>query len=154
MSGFNVNENDIRNLQEKFDNMQFSEQKKVIRGVYNRCANILKKQTKANLSKITTSKGVRVKMSNKWSKGIRHRVRFNQGKESSVTVHIMGYYKLKWFEKPIKTRYTKKGYHRGTLKPNYFFKSAKSQSSNKMQNEMSNSMQKNINKIWNKRTRS
>jgi hypothetical protein len=53
---------------------------------------------------------------------MRRGIKVSVDKEATYSkVHIMGDYRLKWFEMGTKPRQTKKGYSRGFIKPAYFF---------------------------------
>ena len=63
-----------------------------------------------------------------------------------VIVHIMGDYRLKFFEKGTKLRKTKKGAERGLIKPHHFFANARN-SENEITDAVHNSITNALNKI-------
>lgn len=111
-------------------------------------ADALKSKTIYNLRKPTLNKGVKVRP----NKTI-----------NEVQVNIMGDYRLKWFEKGTKDRYTKghkvtgyidphhlrrtgKGGYRGRMIARYFFKSAR-EDEESVYNAMMSSITESLNKI-------
>lgn len=91
-------------------------------------SNKLAEQTKQQLrSKI----GSAASSPNWWDgKPLDGGIRVNAEKDyCEVNVNIMGDFRLKFFERGTKFRQTKKGYNRGSMKPIYFFKSARANES-------------------------
>jgi hypothetical protein len=80
----------------------------------------LQSLTKRNLRK------THINYDNSMLKGIRLKV---DKSYNEVRVDILGDYRLKWFEKGTKDRRTRKGFFRGRIKANYFFKDARSSKS-------------------------
>jgi hypothetical protein len=100
-------------------------------------------QTKENLRK---SMGAKAASREKHKKSLIEGVRMKTDKVyDSVTIDILGEYRLKWFEKGTKDRYTKKRWYRGRIKPLYFFQNTISDE-NKIVNNIKESVIKQIRK--------
>ena len=65
---------------------------------------------------------------------------------NEVKVHIMGDFRLKFFEKGTKERLTKKGASRGSIKPLYFFRTAR-QNESEIDSAIFRSLDEQLNKI-------
>lgn len=106
------------------DRLIESDFKKVWRNALKKSANILVKETKtklvANMGSAATHKSL------KYGKSLRQGVKSSVRKDATeAKVHIMGDFRLKFFEKGTKERYTRKGsYSRGKIAPplNFFAK--------------------------------
>lgn len=110
-----------------FSKLSPKKQKQAYRNTLRKGAMILQKETKSQLKR-TGIKGISKKPKNaKWKSmisGIKYRVRKN-GEEAKV--HIMGEFRLKFFEMGTNIRVTRKGKSRGRIKPyRYFAKSKES----------------------------
>lgn len=66
-------------------------------------------------------------------------------------VHIMGEFRLKWFEKGTSLRKTSKGWNRGSIKPKWFFKSAVVEKSKEAQSTLDDNIRESIMKAWNRK---
>ena len=138
-----VDEKQVLNM---FAELDIKKQKQVYRTALRRASGILTKQARTNLRPLV--KTSISKKSTKTGKTLSSGIRVRLDKEATQsTVHIMGDYRLKWFEKGTSLRKTKKGYSRGSFKPTYFFRSAKQQSENQIFSEMSNIILESIVKI-------
>lgn len=112
---------DAKDVLTLFAKLSPKKQKQVYRNVMKKGAVILQNETKSQLKR-TGIKGVsrRPKKAN-WKpmiSGIKYRVRKN-GEEAKV--HIMGEFRLKFFEMGTNIRLTKKGISRGRIKQAYKF---------------------------------
>jgi hypothetical protein len=115
---------DDKNLLETFDTLSDKEfTSRVIMKALKETGKSLVDQTKDNLRK---SMGAKATSKGKHKKALVEGVRMKIDKVyDSVTVDILGEYRLKWFEKGTKkARYTKKKQYRGVLEPLYFFQKA------------------------------
>lgn len=124
MSNFNI-EVDSKEVIAAFERLADTDMKKVWRSTLRKASKPLVQETKKQLilalGKIATRKSA------KWGKSLRQGVKASFRKDKNTAkVHIMGDFRLKWFEKGTKKRYTKKGgYNRGFMKPINFFKKAR-----------------------------
>ena len=114
---------DAKQVIQMFRDLDHREQKKVYKTALRKAAGILIKETRSNLRNIVKGKITNKKKDYKrtLSTGIRSSVD-REGTQASV--HIMGEYRLKWFEKGTNLRRTNKGYNRGAMKAHYFFRDA------------------------------
>lgn len=123
-----------------FSEFSTDKMRKISKKVLGKGASMLVKQAKENF-KGTTSKfnSTASNAKHKWhskvnkagqvtfkslSDGIRYSIN-KSGDEAKV--NIMGDFRLKWFEKGTKDRTTKKGYNRGSMTGDWFFKRAQQQ---------------------------
>lgn len=151
-------EADVRELEKKFEAMSFKDTKKVYQSTLTQSANIVKKQTKANLKSIVTLSG-RLKVSKPMQAGIKARTIIKSSKVMYSLVHIMGDYRLRWYELGTKDRLVKrkkrggsmlkKERYTGFMSAHKFFYSAQLQTKDKVFKEMEIRIATNINKIWN-----
>src|SRR5574344_1952910 len=83
--------------------------------------------TKATKARIKSSLGKVASVKNKRSgKSLLQGVKVKSVSPKVAKVHIMGEFRLKWFEKGTRARATKKNYNRGAMdKQYYFFRDAK-----------------------------
>jgi hypothetical protein len=114
---------DDKGLLELFDTLSDKDfTSKVIMKALQDTGKDLVERTKDNLRK---SMGAKSSSKGKHKKSLIEGVRMKTDKiYDSVTIDILGEYRLKWFEKGTKARYTKKKQYRGQLKPLYFFQNA------------------------------
>lgn len=88
-------------------------------------ASLMRKEAVASLRRVMGKVLAKSKFKNDWYKGIRQSVQETKQGELFWQVHILGWYKLKWFEKGTNLRVTKKkGKRRGQIQPLWFFKAA------------------------------
>ena len=116
---------DAKQVINMFEELTSKQQKEVHRRALRSASNILIKQTRFNLKSVVKSSITARSM--KTGKSLSSGVKASINKEATQsTVHIMGDYRLKWFEMGTKIRKTrKKGINRGSMIPKYFFKMAK-----------------------------
>lgn len=148
---------DAHEVLDSFKKLTGKEMDKAVRNTLQQSANILVKEARTQLSKVTKASN----HPNSWNgkklrDGIR-RSKFNKQLEE-VKVHILGDYRLRWFELGTKDRYAKtykgkplkKPRFLGHYKASHFFKTAQVIAEPKVFNEIEARMAKNIMKIANK----
>lgn len=115
---------DAKQVIQMFRDLDHREQKKVYRTALRKASNILIKETRSNLRNIVKGKITNRKKGSKrsLSTGIRSSI---DREATQASVHIMGEYRLKWFEKGTSLRKTRKGYNRGAMKATNFFRDAR-----------------------------
>ena len=116
-----VDDLQVKNL---FNNLDVERIRKIYNTAIRKAAKSLSDKTKEQLvSAIGNDKATRPskKYGLQLIKGIKTRIDKDY---LEAKVHIMGDYRLKWFEKGTKERVTKKGYKRGKLSGINFFKAA------------------------------
>lgn len=134
MSNITVDDKQVLNL---FAELTSKEQKNVYRKALRKASSILIIQTRSNLRSII--KGSISKKSSKTGKSLASGIKASIDREATQsTVHIMGDFRLKFFEKGTAIRKTRKGYNRGGIKARYFFRSAQDQTENQIFTEMDN----------------
>ena len=116
-----------------FKDLYPSRQKAVYRTALRKSSDVLIKNTRENLKSVIDGSIYKKKKNEKYSMagGIR---RSGTDRDATfISVHIMGNYKLKWFEMGTKERYTlnrngkkkyKAGAYRGQITGKYFFRNA------------------------------
>ena len=148
-----------------FAELDEKRRKQVYRSTLTASAAILVKQTKSNLRSVVS----RTRTKNRWNgktleSGVKKKIS-RDAKEAKV--HIMGDFRLKFFEKGTKDRHTKgrkikgsyyvggrkyksrtgKGGNRGRIAANYFFRAAKQATERQIFDEMDNTISRFIQKI-------
>lgn len=156
---------DNRAVLAMFAELDEKRRKQVYRATLNASANILVKQTKSNLRGVVS----RTKTKNKWNgKTLESGVKKKISRDArEAEIHIMGDFRLRFFEKGTKDRHTKgrkitgsfyvgkrkyasrtgKGGNRGRIAANYFFRAAKQSTERQIFNEMDNTLSRYIQKI-------
>ena len=144
---------DDKQILELFKDLSPKKQKQVHKNALRKSANILVKQAKQNLRDVTSKyKSKSTNLKNGWHiktnrngkvtvKSLQDGIKLKVSQEAEqAKVHIMGDFRLKWFELGTNVRQTKKGYNRGQMSPSYFFKNAREAT----ELEISNTLQNNI----------
>ena len=122
INGLTVNASDVLR---RFANLTGREQKKVYKQALRKASTILTKETKLQLKAIV---GRKINSRNRWNNktlgsGIRTRIADDA---SEAKIHIMGDFRLKFFEKGTAIRAIRRGSaNRGSMTPHYFFRKAK-----------------------------
>lgn len=125
-----------------------NDMRKVWRNALKKSANILVKETKDQLiAKMGTSA---THKSLKYGKSLRQGVKASVKKDvSEAKVHIMGDFRLKFFEMGTKERYTRRGNKkRGKIKPFNFFQTAKQSKETEMYNSIEANLVDELYKIY------
>ena len=128
---------DAREVNEALAGLRNSNIKSAYRAAIKRALNKVKKETVKNLRLKHKSKDM--------SKGVKVTVK-KSGDEGKV--HIMGDYRLKWFEKGTKKRKTKKGYNRGKIEEERFFDKARTAKESEVFDGLESDIKKEILKRW------
>lgn len=127
---------DDKDVNKLFTQLDSGNRKQILINALKAGSKVLYDMTKSNLiatsiNSINLTKGIKMKTDKAYSE---------------VMVHIMGDYRLKWFEKGTKLRKTKKGAIRGLIKPHYFFKRSRD-SESEITDAIYNSINNALNKI-------
>ena len=128
---------DAREVNAALAGLRNSNIKSSYRAAIKRALNKVKKETVKNLRLKHKSKDM--------SKGVKVTVK-KSGDEGKV--HIMGDYRLKWFEKGTKKRKTKKGYNRGKIEEERFFDKARTAKESEVFDGLETDIKKEILKRW------
>ncbi len=142
--GFSV---DAKQVLKSFADLTGKEQKKAYRNALRKAANILVKETKSKFRGIV---GRKFNSRNKWNgKTLGSGIKLRVAKEATeVKVHIMGDFRLKFFEKGTSVRTLRKnGANRGSMKSYYFFKQAKSGKEQEIFSSLDSLITESINRV-------
>lgn len=131
-----MTEIDDSQVNELFAALDVEDRKNILTDALKEGGKVLLNRTKSNLRATPIN-------SDNLTKGIKMKIDKAYGE---VIVHIMGDYRLKFFEKGTKLRKTKKGAIRGLIKPHYFFKNARD-SESEITDAVHNSITNALNKI-------
>lgn len=135
------------------DRLTPKEYKTAFRKSIREALNILRKKAIANLKGVTTKIDKKDQYNNTLRKGIQLKV---YPEDLEGIVHIMGNFKLKWFQNGTVDRYAKRyrGKHMkrkrftGKIDASKFFTNAKSQTESAVFNKLNKRIQQNIIKIY------
>lgn len=146
MNNIVVNDKDVMNM---FYELSPKRQKEVYRTALRTSSNILIKQARSNLK--TIIKSSITKKSPKTGKSLSSGIKMSIDRAATQsTIHIMGDFRLKFFEKGTNIRKTKKGYNRGSIAPKYFFKAAVAATEEQIFSNMDKTISESIIRVNNK----
>ncbi len=146
MNNIVVNDKDVMNM---FDELSPKRQKEVYRTALRTSSNILIRQARSNLK--TIIKSSITKKSSKTGKSLSSGIKMSIDRAATQsTIHIMGDFRLKFFEKGTNIRKTKKGYNRGSIVPKYFFKTAVAATEEQIFSSMDKTISESIVRVNNK----
>lgn len=148
-----------------FASLSGKDQKKAMKTALRKSAQILVKRTKANLKQIVKNS---TKKSAKYGTSLQSGIKSKVNKDGTeAKVHIMGDFRLKFFEKGTKDRYTKghkitgyegrylkrtgKGGYKGVITAKGFFKSAQKETERQVFSSIDNLLSESIRKIASKK---
>ena len=139
-----MNEIDDTQVQNLLNQLSEENRRKVLFNAIKKGAQVLQRNTINNLK---VALGTGSNSSGKLGKPITQGVKLTTEKAyNEVKVHIMGDFRLKFFEKGTKERLTKKGASRGSIKPLYFFRTAR-QNESEIDSAIFRSLDEQLNKI-------
>ena len=140
-----VDTKDVLNL---FSELNSRQQKQAHRNALRRSANILVKETKKQLK---SHLGKVVNHRNRWNgKTLQSGIK-SKADNKEAKVHIMGDFRLKFFELGTKQRKLKKnGANRGKIKALYFFRTAQQNKEQEVFSTMDKLLSESIQKVYNK----
>lgn len=144
-----------------FAKLTGKEQTKAMKTALRKSAQILIKQTKSNLKSVVNNS---TKKSAKYGKSLQSGIKYKVNKDGTeAKVHIMGDFRLKFFEDGTKARYTQghriigysgkslkrsgKGGYKGSIIGKYFFKSAQRRSESQVFSSIDRLLTESIQKI-------
>ena len=139
---------------EMFASLNSKNQKKAHRQALSKALSILIKQAKANLKgKVNDAPTERSNWKRKTRRPIMKGIRSSIDRDAiEGKAHIMGDFRLKWFEKGTVERWGKKNPNKysGRIKPLWFFKSAREQKESEISKQMEQILSQSIRKIYEK----
>lgn len=141
---------DTREVLQKFADLTGKQQKNVYKNSLRKASRILVSETKKQLKAVIGSK---VNNKNRWNgKTLGSGIRFKINSEATEgKVHIMGDFRLKFFEKGTSERYLKKNKsYRGKMTSHYFFRQAKTNKEKEIFDSMDKLISESINRIYNR----
>ena len=148
---------DDREVIQALARMSFKQMNKAYRNGMKKALDPILKQTKVNLR----TSGIRNvnkpyigKNGKKYKsmlQGVKTSVYMGNTEDSYGKVHIMGEFRLKWFEKGTNLRQTRKGWDRGSITPKWFFRSAVSQRGKEAVDNLDDNIRESILKAFNKK---
>ena len=140
-------ETDIKPVLNMFKELSYKEQIKTYKSALRKSSNVIAKEAKKNLKSSLGKSASHNGKYGRMNKGIKVRVA-KSGKSSKI--HIMGDFRLKWFEMGTKERIRKKGGSTGKISPLYFFKKANDSKKKEAENLLIKNLEEAIIKINNK----
>lgn len=146
----NTFEIDAKDVLNKFAELTGKQQKNVYRNTLRKASRILISESKSQLRTVVGSK---INDKNKWNgKTFGSGIKFKLDREATeAKVHIMGDFRLKFFEKGTAIRTLKKNKaNRGAMTAHYFFKQAKSNKEKEVFDSMDKLISESINRIYNR----
>lgn len=143
-----MNNVDAKQVLQMFAALDSKKQKKAHRTALRKATGILVRETRKNFRKVVRKPNSR----NRWNGKT-----FSSGIKSSINkevtegkVHILGDFRLKFFEQGTKTRYKKRTKGRpstGAIKATYFFRKAREAKESEISNSMNNIITQSILKV-------
>lgn len=143
-----MNNVDAKQVLQMFAALDSKKQKKAHRTALRKATGILVRETRKNFRKVVRKPNSR----NRWNGKT-----FSSGIKSSINkevtegkVHILGDFRLKFFELGTKTRYKKRTKGRpstGAIKATYFFRKAREAKESEISNSMNNIITQSILKV-------
>lgn len=147
---------DDKKVLEAFGRLSDKQMNKAYRQALKKAIEPISKQAKSNLRK-SGIKNVSKKYVGKNGRtygsmvsGIKTSVDVRNPGEEWSKVHIMGDFRLKWFEKGTQLRKTNKGWNRGSISAKWFFRDAINQKSKECLEQLDDLIKQSILKAYNK----
>lgn len=146
----NLLEIDTKKVLERFAELTGKKQRAVYRNGLRKAARILANETRKELRKIV---GAKINSRNKWNgKTLGSGIKYKIDKEGTeAKIHIMGDFRLKFFEKGTVKRFIRKNKaNRGSMKANYFFRASKTNKEKEVFASLDRLISESINRVANK----
>lgn len=148
---------DDRQVMIALGNLDSKKMNKAYREALKKSVEPISKQTKSNLRKTGIKHLNKKYVSKKTGKiygsmlsGIKTSVDVRNSGEEWAKVHIMGEFRLKWFEKGTQLRKTDKGWNRGSISAKWFFRDAVREKSKECEGQLDDLIKQSILKAYNK----
>lgn len=149
---------DDREVIQALARLSFKQMNKAYRTGMKKSLDPILKQTKANLKTSGIRNVSKPYISRKTGKkyksmisGVKSSVYIGKTEDSFGKVHLLGEFRLKFFEMGTSLRKTRKGYNRGSIKPKWFFRSAVDQKAREVESTLDDNIRESILKAWNKK---
>lgn len=137
---------DSRNVLKMFAELSNKNQKKVHRIALAKALSILVKEARSTLKGVIR-KSIYSK-SKKTGKSLASGIKYRINKEATEgKAHILGDFRLKFFELGTKERYRKRGGKTGTIKASYFFRTARQNKESEISSSMNNIISESIKRV-------
>lgn len=148
---------DDREVIKALSNLSFKKMNKAYRTGMKKSLDPILKQTKQNLR----ASGIRHvnkpyigkngKKYKSMMQGVKSSVYMGDTEDSWGKVHILGEFRLKFFEMGTNERHTRKGWKRGSIKPKWFFRNAYNQKGKEATDTLDDNIRAAILKAWEKK---
>lgn len=151
---FSIDESQLAQL---FEQLKPQNQEKAFRDGLKKSLKIVQRQAKANLKGVVKKGEIYKK--NRWNgKTLASGIKVSADKNTDylgaqnwfAKVHILGDFRLRFFEKGTNPRETKKGYNRGQMHGTNFFSNAKLMAGKRAEESLTRCVAESIQKIFNK----
>lgn len=148
---------DDREVIQALARMSFKSMNKAYRQGMKKALDPILKQTKVNLRSSGIKHvnkpyiGKNGKKYKSMMQGIKTSIYMGDTEDSYGKIHLLGEFRLKFFEMGTKERHTRKGWKRGSIKPKWFFRSAVSQRGKEVTDNLDENIRKAILKAWEKK---
>lgn len=137
---------DSRNVLKMFAELTSKKQKKVHRIALAKALSILVKEARSTLKGVIR-KSIYSK-SKKTGRSLASGIKYRINKEATEgKAHILGDFRLKFFELGTKERYRKRGGKTGTIKASYFFRTARQNKESEISSSMNNIISESIKRV-------
>lgn len=137
---------DSRNVLKMFAELNSKNQKKVHRIALAKALSILVKEARSTLKGVIR-KSIYSK-SKKTGKSLASGIKYKINKDATEgKAHILGDFRLKFFELGTKERYRKRGGKTGTIKASYFFRTARQNKEALISSSMNNIISESIKRV-------
>lgn len=137
---------DSRNVLKMFAELSNKNQKKVHRIALAKALSILVKEARSTLKGVIR-KSIYSK-SKKTGRSLASGIKYRINKEATEgKAHILGDFRLKFFELGTKERYRKRGGKTGTIKASYFFRTARQNKESEISSSMNNIISESIKRV-------
>lgn len=148
---------DDREVIQALARMSFKSMNKAYRQGMKKALDPILKQTKTNLR----ASGIRNvnkpyigkngKKYKSMMQGIKTSIYMGDTEDSYGKIHLLGEFRLKFFEMGTNERHTRKGWNRGSIKPKWFFRNAFNQKGQEAVDKLDDNIRESIMKAWNKK---
>lgn len=148
---------DDREVIKALANLSFKSMNKAYRQGMKKSLDPIVKQTKANLRASGIKHvnkpyiGKNGKKYKSMMQGIRTSIYMGDTEDSYGKIHLLGEFRLKFFEMGTNERHTRKGWKRGSITPKWFFRNAVNQKGQQAVDNLDENIRESIMKAWNKK---
>lgn len=148
---------DDREVIKALANLSFKQMNSAYKKGMKKSLDPIVKQTKANLRSSGIKHvsrpyiGKNGKKYKSMMQGIKTSIYMGDTEDSYGKIHLLGEWRLKFFEMGTNERHTRKGWKRGSIKPKWFFRNAVNQKGKEAVDNLDKNIRDSILKAWNKK---